>query len=95
MYARVARVGVDPSRLDGFVRDWEAGVLSVAKQQAGYVRALGLYDAEANEAMSVILFETREQLEGAARALQGAGATAREFASGPASFGTYEVLVDE
>ena len=94
MHARVARVTVDPNRLDGFVRAWEAGVLAVAKQQAGYVRALGMYKAETNEAMSVMLFDSKEHLDEAATALQSAAAATRDFVSGPASFGSYEVRVD-
>lgn len=94
MHARVARVMVDPGQLDGFVQAWEEGVLSVGKRQAGYVSALGLYSSETNEAMSVMLFDSKEHLEEATRALQAAGATTQDFVSGTPSFGTYEVRVE-
>jgi len=95
MHARVVRVAVDPSQLEQFVRAWEDSVLAVGKSQAGYVRSLGLYDAETKEAVSVMLFDSKEHMDAATPALRAAGASTRDFVSGAPSFGDYEVRVED
>lgn len=92
--ARVARVTLDPERVDEFIRSWENEVLSIARAAPGFVRAYGLHDPKTREALSVMLVERPETLNAAWSRMQQAAGALTGYAAGPASFGTYDVRIE-
>lgn len=63
MHARVSTAEVQTGKMGEVVSLSEDSILPAAKQQEGYVGGLWLTDPEANKAIIVTLWESREALE--------------------------------
>ena len=62
MFARVVNVVVKPGTVDESIRIYDSSVAPAAKQVDGYKGGYLLVDRENNKAISIALYETREQL---------------------------------
>ena len=63
MYARVSTAEVQPGKIEEMVSISKDSILPAARQQEGYEGGLWLTDPEANKAIIVTLWESRELLE--------------------------------
>ena len=60
MYARTIQAALVPGRADEAVRVYQEQVLPMLQQQPGYVRSTMLIDREANEAMTITIWDSKE-----------------------------------
>ena len=60
MFARTITAAIVPGKADEAVQVYNEQVIPLMKQQPGYVRSTMLVDREANQAMTVSVWETHE-----------------------------------
>ena len=76
MYARIARVQVQPGRTDEATRLFQDSVVPAARQQKGFVRIYLLADASTGKAISIGFWES----EADAKANEASGYLQEQFA---------------
>ena len=60
MFARTITAAIVPGKADEAVQIYNEQVVPLMKQQPGYVRSTMLLDREANEAMTISVWESHE-----------------------------------
>lgn len=61
MYARTIKAALVPGRADDAIRTYEEKVLPLLQQQRGYVRSTMLIDRQKNEAMTITIWDSKEE----------------------------------
>ena len=78
MYTMVVRMSADPARLDEVSRHFENDVVGWAKQQPGFVSGQWLCAPSGEEALGIVVFESAEAADNAAKGPRGYGLNARD-----------------
>lgn len=60
MYARTVTAAIVPGKADEAVQIYNEQIVPMMKQQPGYVRSTMLVDREANQAMTISVWESRD-----------------------------------
>ena len=79
MFARVTRFAVSPDGIEQLVRASEKHIIPRFEQMDGYVGGSILADREHGQMVGIGYWETLEQLEASAGALEAAGGTGKLF----------------